>query len=62
MALSDRWSIDLGRISSNNLPNGTTGKAEGSERGACAGYWLRIYPRPSNVHQLRVSRLSVGGI
>jgi len=27
MALSDRWSIDLGRISAANLPYGTTGKA-----------------------------------
>eukprot|EP00439_Symbiodinium_sp_Y106_P032653 s3044_g3.t3 len=27
MALSDRWSIDLGRISGYNLPHGTTGKA-----------------------------------
>ena len=27
MALSDRWSIDLGRVSGYNLPIGTTGKA-----------------------------------
>ncbi|CAE7552470.1 yjiC [Symbiodinium sp. CCMP2592] len=27
MALSDRWGIDLGRISAANLPSGTTGKA-----------------------------------
>ena len=50
MALSDRWSIDLGRASGGNLPPGTTGKEYCQHVWRAARTWLFFGPSVKGNH------------